>query len=72
MKFDKGIGKKYRESVENAFTTIIAKGNEFHRHMMNEIIRSDLLIRVQPVKAINASPESSTPLRLATKFGPSD
>ncbi len=55
MKFDRGIDKKYRESVEAAFAAIIANGNEFHRHMMNEIIESNLLIQVKPVKAINAS-----------------
>ena len=55
MKFDKGIDKKYRKSVEDAFATIIAKGNEEHRHVMNEIEESDLLIRVQPVSEINAS-----------------
>ena len=55
MKFDRGIEKKYRKSVEDAFATIIEKGNDFHRHMMNEIIESKMLIRVQPVKKINAS-----------------
>ncbi len=55
MRFDKGIEKKYRQSVEDAFAAIIAKGNDEHRYVMNEIEESDLLIRVQPVSEINAS-----------------
>ncbi|HRI02270.1 MAG TPA: hypothetical protein PLL77_00890 [Pyrinomonadaceae bacterium] len=55
MKFDRGIDKKYRKSVEDAFETIVAKGNDFHRHMMNEIIESDLLVQVLPVSKVNAS-----------------
>lgn len=55
MKFDKGIDKRYRKSVEDAFETIVAKGNDFHRYMMNEIIESDLLVQVLPVSKVNAS-----------------
>lgn len=55
MRFDRGIDKKYRQSVEDAFATIIEKGNDFHREMMNEIIESKMLVRVEPVKKINAS-----------------
>jgi hypothetical protein len=55
MKFEKGIKKKHRKSIELACQTIIEKGNDFHRHMMNEFDRSDLLIRVEPVAKINAS-----------------
>ena len=55
MKFDRGIDKKYRQSVEDAFATIIEKGNDFHREMMHEIIESKMLIQVKPVKKINAS-----------------
>ncbi|CAN5294585.1 hypothetical protein BH20ACI2_BH20ACI2_01960 [soil metagenome] len=55
MKFDSGINERYRRSVEDALATIIAKGNEFHRLMMNEIMASDMLVRVQPVSEINAS-----------------
>jgi hypothetical protein len=55
MKFDRGIDKKYRQSVEDAFDTIVAKGNDFHRHMMNEIIESKMLVQVLPVRKINAS-----------------
>lgn len=55
MRFEKNIEKKYRKSVEDAFATIMAKGNDEHRHVMDEIMDSDLLIRVQPVSEINAS-----------------
>ena len=55
MKFDRGIEKKYRQSVEDAFAAILEKGNDFHRQMMNEIIGSKMLVRVQPVNEINAS-----------------
>lgn len=55
MKFERGIDKKYRKSVEDAFAAIMENGNDFHRHMMHEIIESDLLIRVGPVSEINAS-----------------
>jgi len=55
MNFDRGVDKKYRQSVEDAFATIIENGNDFHRHMMNEIIESKMLVRVKPVKKINAS-----------------
>ncbi len=55
MKFEKGIERKYRESVENAIAAIIVKGNDEHRHVMGEIRESELLIRVEPVRNINAS-----------------
>jgi hypothetical protein len=55
MRFDEGIKKKYRWSVDEAFATILAKGNDFHREMMNAFIESELLIRVSPVSEINAS-----------------
>lgn len=55
MKFAKGIDKKYRKSVEDAFAAIMAKGNDEHRHVMDEIMESDLLVRVAPVSEISAS-----------------
>src|SRR5438128_8130773 len=55
MKFDKGIAKKYRESVEDAFQTILDKGNDLHREVMNDILESQMLVRVKPVAEINAS-----------------
>lgn len=55
MKIENRVPAKYRKSVEQAFEAILANGNDFHRHMMTEIIESDLLVRVQPVSEINAS-----------------
>ena len=55
MKFDRVIAKKYRTSVEDAFATIIEKGNDFHREMMSEILESDMTVRVGPVAKIGAS-----------------
>ncbi|MEJ7849714.1 MAG: hypothetical protein WKF92_16640 [Pyrinomonadaceae bacterium] len=55
MRFVKGIDNRYRKSVEDAFGTILEKGNNFHRHMAEQILRSELLIRVQPVSIVNAS-----------------
>ena len=55
MRFDKGIKRKYRDSVEAAFDTILALGTDFHREMIGEIMSSKMLVRVQPVSKINAS-----------------
>jgi len=55
MKFDKGIDRKYRQSVEDAFQTILDKGNDDHRMVLNEIIESKMLVRVRPVREVNAS-----------------
>ena len=55
MKFDKEINKKYRQSVEDAFSTILEKGNDEHRMVLNEILDSKMLVRVRPVSEINAS-----------------
>lgn len=55
MKFDKGIATKYRKSVEDAFDTILAKGGDEHREYMNHILGSKMLVRVRPVKEVNAS-----------------
>lgn len=55
MKFDKGIAKKYRTSVEDAFETILEKGNDDHRMVATHILKSKMLVRVKPVSEINAS-----------------
>ncbi len=55
MRFDEDIDNRYRKSVEDAFATILAKGNDFHRLMMSEFMASNMLVRVQPVGEINAS-----------------
>lgn len=55
MKFDKGIAKKYRQSIEDAFQTILEKGNEKHRRTMKMIVDSEMLVCVHPVSKVNAS-----------------
>jgi hypothetical protein len=55
MRFDKGIGKKYRRSIEDAFDVILEKGNDFHRAMMEIIIDSEMLVCVHPVGKVCAS-----------------
>lgn len=55
MKFDKGIAKKYRRSVEDAFDAILDKGNDLQKEIARHILRSEMLVRVSPVSEINAS-----------------
>ena len=55
MRFDRGIDKKYRKSVEDAFDAIMEHGNDMHRHIARHILKSDMLVRVRPVSEINAS-----------------
>jgi hypothetical protein len=55
MKFERGIAKKYRKSIELAFEAILEKGNESHRDVAEHILESDMLVRVGPVSKINAS-----------------
>lgn len=55
MKFENGIAKKYRKSVEDAFGTILDNGNDLQKEIAKQIVRSEMLVRVQPVGEINAS-----------------
>ena len=55
MKFDKGIAKKYRQSIKDAFNTILEKGNADHRRVMQAIIDSKMAIYVLPVSKVEAS-----------------
>ena len=55
MKFDHGIHKKYRRSVEDAFDVMLEKGNESHRAVAKLMLESNMLIRVKPVREVNAS-----------------
>lgn len=55
MKFESGIAPKYKQSVEDAFATIVARGNDFHREMMTEILESEMLVRVEPVSELNGA-----------------
>jgi hypothetical protein len=55
MKFYRGIAKKYRKSVEDAFDVIVTKGNDLQKDIAKHLLESDMLVRVRPVKEINAS-----------------
>jgi hypothetical protein len=55
MKFDKGIAKIYRKSIEAAFQTILEKGNASQRNVLQSIIDSKMLVCVHPVSAVKAS-----------------
>ena len=55
MKFDKGIARKYRQSIEDAFQTILDKGNADHRRVVNLILDSKMTICVFPVSKVQAS-----------------
>ncbi len=55
MKFEKGINQKYRTSIEDAFETILAKGDNFHQFMMRTILESEMIVCVYPVSKVKAS-----------------
>jgi hypothetical protein len=55
MRLETGIAKKYRKSVEDAFDVIVSKGNPLQKDIAEHILESDMLVRVRPVKEINAS-----------------
>ncbi len=55
MRFDKSVAKRYRRSVEDAFCAILDNGNDLQRHIAADILKSNMLVRVQPVSEINAS-----------------
>src|SRR5688572_2239770 len=55
MKFEKGIHKKYRQSIEDAFQVMLEKGNDSHREVAELILASNMLVRVRSVSKINAS-----------------
>src|SRR4051794_25747560 len=55
MRFDDGIDKKYLKSVDDALAAIMIQGNDEHRHVMQLILDSNMLIQVKPVSAVKAS-----------------
>ena len=55
MKFDHGIDKKYKRSIEAAFDAIMEKGADDHKDVAQRILDSKMLIRCGPVRKINAS-----------------
>src|SRR4051794_16575077 len=61
MRFDKGIDKKYRKSIDDAFAMILDKGDAQHRRVMNAIVGSDMRVQVGPVEQRNASGQTFVP-----------
>ncbi len=55
MRFDQYIAPKYRKSIEDAFQTILEKGNEQHRRTARLILDSEMLVQVKPVEVVLAS-----------------
>jgi hypothetical protein len=55
MKFDRDIANKYRQSIEQAFDSMLEHGNDSHREVAELILDSKMLIRVRAVSKINAS-----------------
>ncbi len=55
MRFEEGIARKYRKSVEFAFDTILAHGTKLQKQIAEHILDSEMLVRVQPVSQLNAS-----------------
>jgi hypothetical protein len=55
MRFRGGIDIKYRDSIEAAIFAILERGNDVHREIIEALLDSELLIRVEPVRKINAS-----------------
>src|SRR4051794_33930913 len=66
MKFERSINRKYRRSVEDAFDTILEYGDDQHKDVLNEIIASDMLVRVLPVSELNASGNTGLISSIAT------
>ena len=55
MRFESRIDSKYLRSIEDAFDAILGTGNDLHRAIAGLILESDMLVRVRPVREINAS-----------------
>ena len=55
MKFDGGIDRKYRKSVDDALKAIMEHGNDDHRQRTQLILDSKMLIQVKPVSEVKAS-----------------
>ncbi len=55
MRFDHGIARQYRDSIDRALDAMIEKGNDSHRDIAELMRDSKMLVRVGPVSEINAS-----------------
>jgi len=61
MRFDKGIAAKYRQSIDDAFATIVDKGDDQHKRVINAILESGMRVQVGPVEQRNASGQTFLP-----------
>ncbi|HEY8563362.1 MAG TPA: hypothetical protein VIL74_23490 [Pyrinomonadaceae bacterium] len=55
MIFKQGIAKKYRRSIEDAFETILDRGNEKHRRTARLILESEMVIDVHPARHVGGA-----------------
>ena len=55
MKFERGIDETYRKSVTDALATILERGSDPQKDIVELIGGSNMLVRVRPVSKINAS-----------------
>lgn len=55
MKFKPGIVKKYRQSIDDAFQTIVDRGNEKHRRTARLILDSEMVIDVHPARSLGGA-----------------
>jgi hypothetical protein len=55
MKFEKGIPKKYRQSIKKAFEAILDNGTDEQRMIVKHILKSKMLVCVKPVSEVKAS-----------------
>jgi hypothetical protein len=55
MRFEDDVKPKHRKVIKDAIETIIDRGNDFHRKMMNEIVASEMLFQVKPLSEVNGA-----------------
>lgn len=55
MIFERNLKKTYRQSIEDAFATILDKGDDQHKLLIKSLMGADMLVRVGPVAHTNAS-----------------
>jgi hypothetical protein len=68
MKFEEDVRPKHRKIIKDAIATILEQGNDAHRHVLHEIVASDMLFRVKPVSEINASGRTGLISTIATNL----
>jgi hypothetical protein len=55
MRFDDEVKQKHRRSIKDAIATIVERGNDFHRRMMNEIVASEMMFQVKPLSEVHGA-----------------